>query len=518
LKKKALGVGAAFGAIEIVSFAKDAVDEYSHLQESINAVTVSYGDAADEVLALGDDSAEAFGLSESSVNDAAVAMAGFATKIDEADPPKAFENVLGRARDFASVMNVDVNEALGLFRSGLAGESEPLRKFGLDVSAATVEQVALKEGIIQVGEKMTESQKVQARYRTIMQQTEQMAGDFANTSDGLANSQRILTAKWKDAQAVLGETLAPLMVELLDTGENLIPVFGVLVDLFGGLVSSVEPGLDNLGDLVGYLGDLVAAGKDVAENETFKEMLWRNLGDAVGKASDPIGAAVDHLSKLPDVLGLVKEKTGPTAEEFLTLALHTQTVKDRLDTLSAQLLITDHSVANFWDKTKSAVKATDDFDKSLEELHDEARALADPVFAAERAIDKYDEAVRTAGANGRITQQEFEDVTEALLDMKAAEAGVGSENVVAFKDASVEVADALGIARDRAGEFVSGLSSFDPASIPSLESFTRRWETLAGQPLRIDLGGLAFASNAEIDEAVKRAIAGMKRNGTFFPD
>ena len=163
-------------------------------------------------------------------------MSAFADKIDEADPADAFGNVLQRATDFASVMDIDVEEALVLFRSGLAGESEPLRKFGIDVSAATVNLVGLEAGLGGANGKLDEGEKVQARYLSIMEQTEKTAGDFANTSDSLANSQKTLTADWEEAQAVLGEKLAPFMVDFLALGTDLIPVFLLLVDAFGAFL------------------------------------------------------------------------------------------------------------------------------------------------------------------------------------------------------------------------------------------------------------------------------------------
>ena len=73
-------------------------------------------------------------------------------------------------------MNLDVNQAAELFQSGLAGETEPLRKFGIDLSAAAVEASAYANGIAKAGKPLTEQQKVQARYALLMKTDRQDSG------------------------------------------------------------------------------------------------------------------------------------------------------------------------------------------------------------------------------------------------------------------------------------------------------------------------------------------------------
>jgi len=72
--KAGAALGAAFAAKAALDFAKSSIAAFSNLDESINAVEVSFGEAADGVLKLGENSAEQFGLSTTAVNEAAVAM------------------------------------------------------------------------------------------------------------------------------------------------------------------------------------------------------------------------------------------------------------------------------------------------------------------------------------------------------------------------------------------------------------------------------------------------------------
>jgi phage-related protein len=247
---------ATFAVVGSVNFFKDAVEQASTLSESQNAIKVTFGDAADAVAKLGEDSATRLGLSTSAFNGIATQFSAFAGTIAGAggDVSKVVDELSTRGADFASVMNLEVSDALGLFQSGLAGETEPLRKFGIDMSAAAVEAYALANGIFDGTGEMTEAQKVQARYGALMEQTSKTAGDFANTSDGLANSQRIANAEMENARAKLGDQLLPIMADLTNfAADTFIPIIESMGDgiaWFKDNISWLTPILAGIGGVL----------------------------------------------------------------------------------------------------------------------------------------------------------------------------------------------------------------------------------------------------------------------------
>ena len=249
-------LAASFSAVAVGGFLKDSVRAASDLNESLNAVNVTFGDSADEIMKLGKRSAGTIGLSESAFNGLAVQFSAFAKTVagKGGNVADVIDELSRRGADFASVMNLDVNEAMRLFQSGLAGETEPLRRFGIDLSAAAVEMYALEQGIWDGKGTMSESQKVMARYQALMEQTEKTAGDFANTSDELANKNRINAARFEDAKASLGTSLVPAMEVAADIiNKKLIPAFEsvgdwmkknpedlkIITGLFGGLATVI---------------------------------------------------------------------------------------------------------------------------------------------------------------------------------------------------------------------------------------------------------------------------------------
>lgn len=304
--RRAATVGIAGGGLLALKIGKDSIDQASSLNESLNAVNVTYEKQAAAVKALGREAADSLGLSNVEFNGLSVRFAGFAEQVAGGAGPRVvstLDDLTTRAADFASVMNLEVAEAANLFQSGLAGETEPLRRYGLDLSAAAVQAHAYKSGLAEVGAELTEQQKVQARYSLLMQQTAKTQGDFANTSDSLANQQRILNARWDDAKAKLGETLLPILEDftqfLVEDGLPAVERFGEWFSETGApairdFADDVKPAVGAVKDLVGFLADLPSEAKVaglVALAGGIGAAKLRGGGGALGAAGSALGLA-----------------------------------------------------------------------------------------------------------------------------------------------------------------------------------------------------------------------------------
>ena len=219
LKKMALAAGVALAAavaaasVAIYKFGKYSVEAASDLNESINAVNVTFGKAAKGIHALGKTAASSLGLARSEFNQFAVQFSGTVKQI--ADSPKdivpTMDELTTRIADFASVMNISVPEAAEKFQSALAGESEPMKRFGIAITDATINQYALRTGMIESSGTMTEQQKVLARYGLLLQKTNNFAGDFKNTQWSWANVQKRIGAEIEDVAAKVGKALIPTL-------------------------------------------------------------------------------------------------------------------------------------------------------------------------------------------------------------------------------------------------------------------------------------------------------------------
>ena len=270
--KAAGAVGLALGGVLAVGAVK-AVKDASNLNEQINKTNVVFGKSGKNINKWATGLAKNFGLSTRAALESAgtfgnmLVPMGFARK-RAADLSK---NMVQLAGDMASFNNASPEDVLEAMRSGLAGEIEPLRKFGIFLSQDRIKAEALASGIVksnvsladlhmrQVAVRqsqadlteaqskygkgslevataqahleyaeqklhlvlagkvptLTAAQKAQATYNIITKDTTAAQGDFARTSGSLANQQRILKAEMENVSAELGTKLLPIMTKLM---------------------------------------------------------------------------------------------------------------------------------------------------------------------------------------------------------------------------------------------------------------------------------------------------------------
>lgn len=205
----AAAAGIAGAIITVRNFAQAASD----LQETQSKVGVVFGDSARDIQSWASTSAAAMGVSRQQAMESAATFGNLFTALgtsrDEA--LKMSPALVQLAADMASFNNASPEETLLALRSGIVGEVEPLRRFGIAINAAAVENKALEMGLAATKNELTEGMKVQARYALIMEQSKTAQGDFARTSEGLANQQRTLQANFANVRAELGEKLLPVL-------------------------------------------------------------------------------------------------------------------------------------------------------------------------------------------------------------------------------------------------------------------------------------------------------------------
>lgn len=197
--------------------AKKSIDAASDLNESINKSSVLFGAAAKTMPGFGESVAKSLGMSRNAALDNAAGIGAMLIPMGVAqkDAARMSSRMLTLAADLGSFHNADPTDMLDRLRAGLSGESEPLKKFGIVLTEARVKAEALRMGIAKQGATLTESQKLQARYSLAIRDAGKANGDFARTSGGLANQQRILSAQVTDLSAKLGAALLPAATKVV---------------------------------------------------------------------------------------------------------------------------------------------------------------------------------------------------------------------------------------------------------------------------------------------------------------
>lgn len=219
---------AAFSAVGVTQFLGEAVKGASDLNEQLSATKAVFGSGSSAIEEFANTAATNLGQSKVQVLEASKSFGIFGKAAGLTGTANAdfSSSLVTLATDLASFNNTSVDESLTALQAGLRGESEPLRRFGVLLDDQTLRAKAMEMGIISsMKNALTPQQKVLAANAVIFAQTSTQQGDFAKTSGGLANQQRILTASWSDAQATLGQSLLPTLTNVVTfLNTNVIPV------------------------------------------------------------------------------------------------------------------------------------------------------------------------------------------------------------------------------------------------------------------------------------------------------
>lgn len=217
------GIAAAFSASKIIGFLKDVATESvnlaSDLEEVQNVVDVTFGSGASAIEDWAKSAGTQFGLTELQAKKFTSTLGAMMKSAGLAGPEivSMSTDLAGLAADMASFYNLDFDTAFQKIRAGISGETEPLKQLGVNMSVANLEAFALTQGITKSIEAMSQSEQVMLRYQYLMQATADAQGDFARTSDSLANTTRQLETNWTQIKQAVGSILKPAVDDAMQT-------------------------------------------------------------------------------------------------------------------------------------------------------------------------------------------------------------------------------------------------------------------------------------------------------------
>ena len=278
----------------------------SSLAESQGKVENVFGETAEGIKSWSLDGATTMGLSSAAAMDLAANFAalGKAAGLSGTDLNEFATSNTQLSADVASMYDVagGAEEASISLGAALRGEAEPMRKYGVLISAAALQVEALEMGLIKANvseakvadqrnkaqksveayaksvetygedstqaadalinlnlaeerlvktlegkvEPLSDQNRILAANSVVWKQTTDVQGDYARTSDGMANSTRSMSAEFDNAQAALGEGLMPIMTKgiqqltsLSEWVKNNTSLIMPLVAAFGLLAAAI---------------------------------------------------------------------------------------------------------------------------------------------------------------------------------------------------------------------------------------------------------------------------------------
>lgn len=290
----------------------EAIDISSAVTEADNVVRQAFGKYESLVDNLCKVSIEKFGMSELSVKQFAgrFQSLGMALDIPQGKMAKMSIKLTELTGDLASFYDVSQSDVAKSLQSVFTGTTAPMRRYGVDLTQATLNEWLMKNGIDANVKSMNQAQKAMVRYQYVLERTKMAQGDFARTSDTWHNTLTTVKESFKD----LGKTVGTVAINAF---KPLLRVLGVVAEKVNSFVEMILNALgsifgwkfeiskkgasglaDDLNSAAGGMDDLAGSSGDAAKNTGSAAKKAKDLKDNVNKAV----RAFDELKtiSLPD--------------------------------------------------------------------------------------------------------------------------------------------------------------------------------------------------------------------------
>lgn len=237
----AKAIGLVMIARKALDTIKTGIDYASDLAEVQNVVDVTFGSATEAINSWSKECLAAYGMNEVSAKRYAGTIGAMLKSSGLAGDAivDMSKDMVGLAGDMASFYNLDLETAFEKIRSGISGETEPLKQLGINMSVANLEAYALSQGITKAYNEMSQAEQVMLRYNYLMSTTADAQGDFARTQDSYANQTRLLSESWLEFTGVMAEQLLPVLTTIISWLNNIVAFLTENADM----VSAVLVGL-----------------------------------------------------------------------------------------------------------------------------------------------------------------------------------------------------------------------------------------------------------------------------------
>ena len=320
-KLAALGLGVT----AITKLGAAALEAASNLQEVQNIVDVSFGDLSEKMERFSQIAIESYGMSEYAAKrtgSSFMAMGkSMGLSLDEASNMSIRLTAL--TGDMASFYNISQDYARIALSAVYTGETETLKRYGIILTEANLQQYALSKGIETSVKKMDARSKAILRYNYILEATKDMEGDFVRTQDTWANQVKVLQQRWQQFLIVLGNGLIKVLTPLIKA------------------LNMIVAELTRFAQIVGYiLSQVFGIQWDTPEEKTSN--LANNISDAAD-AEDDLTEAIEEANKALkkqlqgyDELNNITTKTSTGTDEDLLSGLGVGDIDDLLGDLNKE--------------------------------------------------------------------------------------------------------------------------------------------------------------------------------------
>ena len=290
---------AAFSVKAVVDFTKSCLELGSNLTEVQNVVDVTFGNLNTQVDEFAKNAIDQFGLGQT-VTKKYVGTFGAMAKAFDFNNQAALEmseTLTGLVGDVASFYNLSSDEAFTKLKSVFTGETETLKDLGIVMTQTALDQYALENGFGKTTSAMTEQEKTALRYQFVLDKLSLAQGDFARTSDSWANQTRVLSLRFDELKATLGQGFINLFTPIVQGINWVISKLQVLADAFKSFTEFIT---GNKSDSSGGVGSIATDLTDVTNSADTASDAVSGIGESAKKTQKQLLGlrGIDEINNL----------------------------------------------------------------------------------------------------------------------------------------------------------------------------------------------------------------------------
>lgn len=405
----------------------------SDLVETQNVVDVTFEDSASTINKWAQEALNAYGITETKAKQYSSTLGAMLKSMGIADDQvlQMSMDMAGLAADMASFYNLDHDTAFEKIRSGISGETEPLKALGINMSVANLNAFALEKGMNKAFDKMSQAEQATLRYQYLLEATKDAQGDFARTGDSFSNEMRKLQTN-----------LDRIKTEF---GKGLLGVVTPAISLLNNVLSDKSYQYTTAEKIMQERDDAIYDAKATYAQSLTIVNSMRSMEQESGEAVKATKAWQEALENLKNVMPGLSQYVDLTSD---AIKGNTEKIKQYVDTVNGVSLYGAHDTA-----VTDAQAAVDETEKQLESLYARrdylnsliAGSNAEEVKAAYHDVveSAYQSFVRTmAGTNANYTfANTFDEFFASQYDeVDRAIRGVGDSSINLFDFGDMQAA------------------------------------------------------------------------------
>ena len=298
-------LGTGLGITGLIKKSFEYATSASDLSEAQNVLSTTFKVSGKAIEAWTNTTTKSAGISKTNSTQWAGFMGAMlkSSGVAEESSTTMSKSLVQLTGDMSSFYNVSTSDMWEKLRSGISGETEPLKAIGINMSVANLQAYALAEGIKKPYAQMSQGEQTQLRYNYLMNVTKDAQGDFGKTlSTSFANQVRVAKLGMEDMGRSIGTKLLPYFMEATQwINSNMPQIQNVITKVMDNIIGAVKLVAPVFKDWIVLIGQIV------------KELL-----PSFGKASDDAQVKTSNLVKngldlvttaltwIRDNIGLVK--------------------------------------------------------------------------------------------------------------------------------------------------------------------------------------------------------------------